>query len=267
MVNLLKRFWHQTLKRPHKLVKTIDSGAGETVLLVHGLGTSGKTWLPLVKFIDNKKMHLIGYDLLGFGKSPKPGYSSYSVEEHARSLIASLDRTVKKQKIVIVGHSMGCLVASHIAWLNPDMVSRMVLYEPPLFADSPEFRSHKRRKTLYFAFYEQMIKRPKILLAYSKAATRFKFAQGNTLNVNTESWTPFERSLKNTIMNQRAYDELKRLTIPTDIIYGKFDFIVTRTDVKKMLEANKSITFHLVNEMHDVTDRAARYIAKLLKAA
>ncbi len=264
---LLEKFWHKTLKRPFKLKKTINSGKGEVVLLIHGLGTSGKTWKPLLKHVNRKKMHLIGYDLLGFGKSPKPEYSSYSVHEHARSLIASLDKTAKNQKIVIVGHSMGCLVASHIAWKKPGMVSRMVLYEPPLFADSPEFRSHKRRKQLYFTFYEQLLRRPKIFLAYSKAAAKFKFSQGRALSVNSASWTPFERSLKNTIMSQTAYDELKNLTVPTDIIYGKFDFVVTRADVKKMLEANPSIKFHLVNEMHDVTDRAGKYIAKLLQPA
>lgn len=267
MMYLLEKFWHKTLKRPFKLKKTINSGKGERVLLIHGLGTSGKTWQPLLKYVDRKKMHLIGYDLLGFGQSPKPEYSSYSVNEHARSIIASLDKTVKNQKIIIVGHSMGCLVASHIAWMKPEMVSRMVLYEPPLFADSPEFRSHKRRKRLYFALYEQLLQRPKILLVYSKAAARFKFSQGRALSVNSKSWIPFERSLKNTIMNQTAYDELKKLTVPADIIYGKFDFVVTRTDVRKMLEANPAITFHLVNEMHDVTARAGKYIAKLLQPA
>ena len=158
---------------------------------------------------------------------------------------------------------MGCLIASHLAWLYPDLVERLILYEPPLFADSPEFRSHKRRRNFYFAFYRELIQRPSILFTYSKLISRF--AEGRALSVDSQSWLPFERSLKNTIMDQRAYDELKAVEVPTDIIYGKFDLVVTRSEVKDMLKANPNVKFHLVNEMHDITKKAGRYIISLLE--
>lgn len=261
-MRILSYLRHEVLGRPYKLVKTVDNGKGKPVLLIHGLATSGATWQPLVDQIDAKQWHLIGFDLLGFGRSPKPTNRQYDVSEHAESILASLDRKYKKQKLVLVGHSMGCLVATHIAAERPGMVEHLVLYEPPLFADSPEFRSHARRKRLYFALYEQLLQRPSLLFKYSKLMARI--AEGRALSVESADWLPFERSLKNTIMNQQSYDELKTITVPTDIIYGAFDFIVTRAEVKKMLRANKHITFHLVNEMHDVTKRAAKFIIKLL---
>jgi len=263
MMRFLHRLWYGTLKRPYKLAKTVDSGSGTTVLLIHGLATSGNTWTPLVKLADKTKWHLLGFDLLGFGKSPVPNHKDYDVRDHADSVLASLDRKTKAGKIIIVGHSMGCLIASHIAWLHPEMVAQLVLYEPPLFADSPEFRSHSQRRKFYFAFYEELLRRPRILLSYSKLVARF--LEGRTLSVDKHTWFSFERSLKNTIMSQTAYDELKAINVPTNIIYGKFDFVVTRRDVKQMLQANKNIEFHLVNEMHDVTTRSSRYIIKLLK--
>lgn len=235
------------------------------MLLIHGLGTNAHTWDPLVKLIDKSKWHLVGFDLLGFGRSPKPKDNSYSVNEHAKSILASLDRAFKNQKFIIVGHSMGCLVASHIAWLKPDMVDRMILYEPPLFADSPEFRSHKRRRKLYSALYEEISKRPRLLLPYSKLTSRLAFTEA--VDMSGESWLPLERSLKNTILNQKAFDELKSTRVPTDIIYGKYDFVVTRSDVKEILQANKMISFHLVNDIHYITSRSARHIIKLLKSA
>ena len=66
-------------------------------------------------------------------------------------------------------------------------------------------------------------------------------------------------------MDQRAYDELKAVEVPTDIIYGKFDLVVTRSEVKDMLKANPNVKFHLVNEMHDITKKAGRYIISLLE--
>jgi pimeloyl-ACP methyl ester carboxylesterase len=263
-MQFFNKFWHQMLGRPYRLHKTIDVGRGPIILLVHGIGTDAHTWDPLIEQIDTSKWRVIGYDLLGFGDSPKPATSTYDVNEHARSLVASLGPLVRRKEMVIIGHSMGCLVASHIAAVYPKLARHLILYEPPLFADSPEFRSHKRRRTFYFAFYQQILKRPQILASYSRLMARF--AQGRVLNVkDQEAWLPFERSMKNTIMKQQAYTELKQISLPTDIIYGKFDFVVTRNDVKNMLAANKNITFHLVNEMHDVTKRAAKYIVKLLE--
>lgn len=262
-MNLFSYLWHDVLRRPYKLAKTIDTGEGRTVLLIHGLATSGKTWQPLVKQIDTKKWHVIGFDLLGFGASPKPDNRRYDVNEHAQSILASLEKKYKKQPLVIIGHSMGCLIATHIATIQPRLVEQLILYEPPLFADSPEFRSHARRKRLYFALYERLLQRPNLLFRYSKLIS--SIAEGRALAVKSSSWLPFERSLNNTIMKQQAYRELKAIGVPTDIVYGRFDFIVTRAEVKKMLRENKCITFHLVREMHDVTARASKYIVKLLK--
>jgi pimeloyl-ACP methyl ester carboxylesterase len=240
-----------------------DIGSGQPLLLIHGLGTESATWEPLVKKLDNQMYRVLAYDLLGFGQSPKPSNINYSVEDHAKALVDSLQNDVKEQQFILIGHSMGCLIASHIAATRPQLVKRLILYEPPLFADSPEFRSHQRRKNLYFALYKELLERPQLLFRYSKLMARL--AANRAVAVDEASWIPFERSLKNTIMNQKAYDELKAIKVETDIIYGTFDFIVTRKDVKDMLEHNPHVQFHLVNASHDITDRAATRIVKVLQ--
>lgn len=262
-MSVISYFWHDVLHKPYKLARTIDQGTGKPILLIHGIAASALTWQPLVKLLDATQWRLIGFDLLGFGVSPKPQNRQYDVDEHARSIIASLSRAEKNQKFILIGHSMGCLIATHIATIRPDLVERLILYEPPLFADSPEFRSHARRRRLYFALYESLLERPGLLFKYSKLIA--KIAEGRALSVGSSSWLPFEKSLQNTIMKQTAYNDLKVIKVPTDIIYGSFDFMVTRTEVKKMLRENKYVTFHLVNEMHDITTRAAKFIIKLLK--
>lgn len=258
----IRSLWRSLFTRPPKLHTAFDIGSGKTVLLLHGIASSGKTWQPLLNTIDRSKWRVIGLDLLGFGMSPKPKDSTYDVVAHADAVLASLDRRTKRNGIIIIGHSMGCLIASHIAAVHPAMVKHLILYEPPLFADSPEFRSHSRRKKLYFALYEQLLKRPAAVYKYSKVVA--KFAEGRVLSVNESTWHAFERSLKNTIMKQKAYTDLKHIAVPTHIIYGKYDFMVTRVSVKKMLESNPFVTFHIVSEMHDINARASKYIIKVL---
>lgn len=265
-MSFLSKFWHQTLRRPYYLHKKIDIGHGKhTVLLLHGLGTTASTWEPLVKQIDKSRYRVIAFDLLGFGSSPKPGYIDYDVQDHAGAVWSTYKKLVGESSVIIIAHSMGCLIASHLATLRPELISRLILYAPPLFADSPEFRSHKRRRNLYFSIYEEMLRRPRILFTYSRFVARF--ARRMAITLDPGSWLPFERSLKNTIMKQQAYKELEKVGVPTDIIYGKFDFIITRTEVKDMLDANKNVQFHLVNEMHDVTTRSSRYILQILQRA
>lgn len=234
------------------------------MLLIHGLAAKAEVWEPLVSLLEKQGTYrLIAFDLLGFGRSPKPQHLRYTVHDHVSSVMASLERSVKDDKIIVIGHSMGCLIASHMATLYPNMVKRLILYEPPLFADSPEFRSHRKRRQFYFALYGMLIKRPHLYFRYSKLTNRRKKAVA--LQTSPDDWNAFSQSLQNTIMEQTAYKELRTITVPTDIIYGKYDFIVTRKEVKDMLKANPHIVFHLVKEMHDITQRSARYIDVLLR--
>lgn len=262
---MFSTFWHRTLKRPFRLHTAINSGnqSGKPILLIHGLAAESKrTWKPLVDILDHKTWHIIAFDLLGHGKSPAPDFMEYNVTEHSRSLIRQIKRLHLQQPVTIVGHSMGCLIATHIAHTEPKLVDHLVLYEPPLFADSPEFRSHARRKKLYFAIFEYLLARPTVLLRYANFLSRV--TRERIAGTIHESWDSFEKSLKNTIMDQQSYNELRSISVKTDIIYGAFDFVVTRNSVKQMLQANQYISFHLVKQPHDVTKRAARYIQTLL---
>lgn len=260
--------WHKGLRRPYKLAKPIDIGQDRfgkevTILLLHGLAARATKWDPVVKLLaHDARYRIVAFDLLGFGASPKPEHVSYTIEDHARAIIASLDRSAKAQPMIVVGHSMGCLLATHIAAHHPNLVQHLVLYEPPLFADSPEFRSHAKRRQLYFALFEMLIKRPRLFFQYSKWLNRLD--DSLPTEPNTADWHAFRSSLENTIMQQTAYNELRDIALPTEIIYGKYDLIVTRKEVKNMLAHNPNIRFHMVNDKHDITKRSAQQIHRII---
>lgn len=256
--------WHRLLRRPYKLA-VIDQGSGEPLVLLHGLGASGEIWLPLLKRLKQADWHIITPDLLGFGESPRPDWSNYSVQDHARSIMATLNAMGVRQPVTIVGHSMGCLIAAHIATKYPRRVKRMVLYAPPLFADEPVFRKHARKRERYFLFFEYVAAHPQMAFLQRRWLWRLAKRMAG-INLDEEKWLPFERSLRNTIMEQRAYNELVALRVPTDIIHGRLDFVVIRTEVDKMLRANPYVTLHAVTGMHGISVVAATYLAKLLKS-
>lgn len=232
-------------------------------MLLHGIGASGQAWDPLIERLDRAKYRIIAMDLLGFGDSPKPEWNEYSVDEHARAVLHTLRRAGVTGRVTIVAHSMGCLVATHIATKNRGRVSRLVLYEPPLLADQPKKRTHLWRQQRYLAFLEYISNHPELLMLQHRRLWRWAQKLAGMV-MNEQTWLPFERSLRNTIMRQEAYKELRRIEVPTDIIYGRLDFMVIRGGVKQELQQNPYVRLQLVSEMHDITHRAAKAIATVL---
>lgn len=254
--------WHRVLRRPYKLAHA-DLGKGKTVVLLHGLAGNKENWLRLIEELPPDKWHVLAPDLMGFGASPKPQWNTYTVQEHARMVVALLKRRGIKRPVILVGHSMGCLVASHIAASNPTLVSRLVLYEPPLLGEIPDSPDHTKRSERYKVLFEYIASHPQLAQLENKIMWRIA-RKVSGLYLDQEEWVPFERSLRNTILQQKAYDELKGVGVRTDIVYGRLDLIVIRQGIKTLFRPNKNIKLHLVTDIHGISARSSRYLAGLL---
>lgn len=103
----------------------IDEGKGsETLLLIHGLGTSAKSWIKNIKELK-KHYRVIAIDLPGYGKSDK-GYYKYSMSWYAKVLNDFLS-SLNIDKAVFVGHSMGGQISLVAALKYPQRVEKLVL--------------------------------------------------------------------------------------------------------------------------------------------
>jgi len=239
-------------------------GRGRPVVLLHGLGASSQAWEPLVKALDLKKWRVIAPDLLGFGESPRPEWNQYTVKEQARAVRFALRRLKVKGQVTLVAHSMGCLVATQMAAVHPKLIKRLVLYQPPLFVDDPEYEAHVKRKGRYFKFFEYVATHPEFVFLQNTFFLRM-LRKALGFHLTEEDWIPFSRSLRNVIMHQNTYEQLRHISMPTDIIHGRMDFVVIRTEVKNIFKNNRNIKFYMVNQKHDITPRAAKYLVDLLE--
>ena len=112
----------------------VSRGEGPPVVLVHALGGTLHAWQGV---IDNLALHhhVVALDLRGHGRSEhtKGAYSIKSWAGDVEALIGALELPA----VTLVGHSMGTLVAQHLAVSNPDVVDNLVLlggisyFEPP----------------------------------------------------------------------------------------------------------------------------------------
>jgi pimeloyl-ACP methyl ester carboxylesterase len=112
-----------------------DTGQGSVVVLLHGYMASSRYWQQVVDQLSGKH-RIISLDLLGFGDSPKPGFSRYDYEAQMNSINATLDAIGIDQPFILVGHSMGSLLSLRYARTYPTKVSKLVLTNMPIFLDS-----------------------------------------------------------------------------------------------------------------------------------
>lgn len=102
---------------------------GRTVVLLHGKNFSGAYWGQTIKALVAEGYRVIAPDQIGFGKSSKPSAYQFSFQTLAVNTRAVLD-SLRVEKFVLVGHSMGGMLAVRMALMYPDRVERLVLVNP-----------------------------------------------------------------------------------------------------------------------------------------
>jgi pimeloyl-ACP methyl ester carboxylesterase len=113
---------------PHRL-RYLESGAGEPLVLVHGLGSNAmQDWGRLVAPLG-RHYHVYAPDLPGFGRSERPTAADYGIPmqvEAVRSFMAAVGITRAR----VVGNSMGGWIVARLAGEHPELVLKLVTVAP-----------------------------------------------------------------------------------------------------------------------------------------
>jgi 3-oxoadipate enol-lactonase len=100
-------------------------GDGPAVLLVHGLGGSANAWLAQLEGCRSRGWRGLAHDQRGCGRSDKPA-GPYSVETWAADAVRLVD-ALGIERVALVGHSVGCMVAQRAAVALGDRVWGLAL--------------------------------------------------------------------------------------------------------------------------------------------
>ena len=93
------------------------------ILLIHGAGMDHSVWRYLRRYLSHHGQTSLAPDLPGRGDSPGPALGS--VEEMAEWIAGEAAGAGRSH--IVIGHSLGGLVALEFAARRPDMVSHLVL--------------------------------------------------------------------------------------------------------------------------------------------
>jgi pimeloyl-ACP methyl ester carboxylesterase len=99
-------------------------GGGPTILMLHGIGGGHLAFAPQVETLASAGYRAVAWDMPGYGHSAP--IEPYTFKGLAQSCIQLIE-TLKVDSVILLGHSMGGMVAQEVVARRPDLVSRLVL--------------------------------------------------------------------------------------------------------------------------------------------
>ena len=207
---------------------------GKAIILFHGKNFNGYYWKDVIPALAAKGYRVIVPDQVGWGRSDKPNlhYSFHMLAANNKSLLDSLNI----EKIIVLGHSMGGMLAVRFALMYPGLVQKLVLENPIGLEDYKTFVPYQPLEKLYAkertATYESYKKYQQSYYPQWKPEyDQYVQAQAESL-----ADTAFERiAFVNAVTYEMIYEqpivyELNNLKTPTLLIIGQEDRTVVGKD-------------------------------------
>ena len=110
---------------------TVDEGAGEAVVFIHGFPELAYSWRHQVPALAAAGFRAIAYDQRGYGGSSKPeDVEAYGLLGLVADAIGLLD-VLDIERATFVGHDWGSIVVWTAALLHPDRIDKVVSLNVP----------------------------------------------------------------------------------------------------------------------------------------
>ncbi|GAA4437726.1 alpha/beta hydrolase [Bremerella cremea] len=134
------------------------------VTLLHGKNFNGAYWKTTADLLQSLGYGVLMPDQIGFGKSTKAKAYQYSFPAFAQNTKGLLD-SLKIDKTIVVGHSMGGMLASRFALLYPDATEKLILVNP---IGLENYLQYVQYKDVDFFYQNELKQSPEKIVAYQK---------------------------------------------------------------------------------------------------
>ncbi|MEJ7674136.1 MAG: alpha/beta hydrolase [Chitinophagaceae bacterium] len=213
---------------------------GQSVILFHGKNFTGFYWKDVISLLSNAGYRVVVPDQIGWGLSTKPN-AKYTFEMLAQNNKLLLD-SLQIDKVNIIGHSMGGMLATRFALMYPERTAKLILEDPLGLEDYKKFIPYKTMEQQYkkelsatYASYKkyQQSYYPKWKPEYEQ----YVIAQAEPLKQKDFSSVAWVNALTyQMIYEQPILYDFDKLNVPTLLLVGELDRTVVGKD---MLPAKK----------------------------
>lgn len=256
---------------------------GAPFFLIHGLGNEADTWRHVIPALGDGR-RVVAFDLPGFGRSDKPK-RAYSVP-FFRDVLFELQDILKVERSVLIGHSLGAIIAHFAALSRPERIERLVLISGSLVAGPQRLDLG----TLLFLIpglgewlYARLRKDPDAayrslepyyadLDGLPEAERDFLYRRVNE-RVSDDAqrrafFSAFRRLIVWLLMQQRGLESrLAELRVPTTVIWGEADRINSPEGGRARAEAQPGVRLAMVpGAGHNVHEEKPEEVAGIILA-
>lgn len=181
-------------------------GEGEPLVLVHGIGVSGRYLVPTAKRLTDA-FRVYVPDLPGWGRSDKPA-RPLGVHGSARALAGWLD-AIAVERASFLGNSMGCQILIDLAVMAPERVRALVLVGPTVDSEARSFTQQA------FRLVRDMLREPPSLIP---------LVAYDYLVYGPRRFVATMRS----VVADRPEEKASRVQAPTLVVRGERDVLVSQ---------------------------------------
>jgi len=212
-------------------------GVGPTVLMLHGIGGGHLSFAPQVETLASAGYRAVAWDMPGYGHSAP--IEPYTFKGLAQSCIALIE-ALKCEHVVLVGHSMGGMVAQEVVARRPELVSRLVLCgTSPSFGkpDGEWQQAFIAQRTAPLDAGQSMVELAELLVPQMVGPG--SLPEGVRLATHCMGLVPaatYRRALECIVTFDRRAN-LPAITVPTLLVAGEHDRNAPPAVMKKMGDA------------------------------
>jgi pimeloyl-ACP methyl ester carboxylesterase len=252
----------ETMRMAYMDVPPAAAPNGRTALLLHGRNFPSSYWQGVIEGLSGAGYRVVVPDQIGFNKSSKPPLDLH-FDQLARNTAGLLDH-LGVDKVDVIGHSTGGMLAVRLARTYPDRVERIVLaapisledyrfYVPPvpleeLMALEDKVTPESFREQLMTAY--SLTLPPEALDPYVEARTRVKDA------ADYPRWLRAFANSAQMIWREPVVHEIPLLTQPVLFVMGENDHLapgktLAPENVRAQMGRNAELAEGLAAEMKD----------------
>ena len=225
------------------LPKFTTLGAGPTVLMLHGIGGGHLAFAPQVESFAHAGYRAVAWDMPGYGHSlPIEPYTLKGLAQSCIQLIENLMTDKDGGQIILIGHSMGGMVAQEVVARRPDLIARLVLAgTSPAFGRKPDGTLAQAWSAKFVSDRQAPLDEGKSMADVARTLVPQlvgprALPDGGTLATHCMSQVPaatYRRALEALVTFDRQAD-LARIAVPTLMVAGEFDKSAPPSVMKSM---------------------------------
>ena len=240
------------------LAHRVVGGDDPSVLLLHGLAGSGRYWGGAYDACGSPGGVLVP-DLAGFGRSID-AVGPFDLVGHADAVAGLLEATGVSGPVVVGAHSFGTNVAVALAARHPGLVSGVVAFGPPWYADPDAARARLNRMgpmARTFALDATWSRRVcewvcehRELASRLAVATRRDLPPPVAADGVRHTWPSYEQTLQS-ILSAEVAPYLQTATVPIVVVAGDADGIADHDYLHSLATAG-TIRLETWHGNHDI---------------